>query len=123
VSDETKHNAEVIFNSIAYLAEMCIFINLGLSVFGFSGNFHWAFIGFAFVASLIGRAMSIYPISFLFNCSPVERRKGLLSPMSNRRKTVDVVTSKDVEDDMKMAISKMNDSIENNNNRDDFCCC
>ena len=66
VSDETKHNAEVIFNLIAYLAEMRIFINLGLTIFGFSGSFHWAFIGFAFVASLIGRAMSIYPISFLY---------------------------------------------------------
>lgn len=112
VSDETKHNAEAIFNLVAYLAEMCIFISLGLSVFGFSGSFHWAFIGFAFVASLIGRAMSIYPISFFFNWSLVEKREISLSQMSNRRATVDVVTSKDVEDDIKMAVLAMNDNDE-----------
>ncbi|OEU11722.1 Na_H_Exchanger-domain-containing protein [Fragilariopsis cylindrus CCMP1102] len=67
ISEETKHNAEVIFSLVAYLAEVCIFINLGLSVFGFQGSFHWAFIGCAFLASLIGRAMSIYPISFFSN--------------------------------------------------------
>jgi len=69
VSDETKRNAEVLFHLVAYLSETCIFLKLGLSVFGLSGIFDWKFTGLAFVAALFGRAMSIYPISMLFNFS------------------------------------------------------
>ena len=69
VSDETKRNAEVIFHLISYLAETCIFLELGLSTFGLSGSFRWGFIACAFVATLFGRAMSVYPISILFNYS------------------------------------------------------
>jgi NhaP-type Na+/H+ or K+/H+ antiporter len=72
VSDETKKNAAVIFKLVAYLAETCIFLDLGLSIFGFSGSFHWPFITFSFVAALLGRAASVYPISFLFNLSLTE---------------------------------------------------
>jgi len=116
VSNETKHNAEVIFSLVAYLAESCIFITLGLSVFGFQGNFHWAFIAFAFVASLMGRAMSIYPISFLFNLSLKERIALSSSPtkptaitITDRRTTIDVVTNNFVKDDMRTAISTPNE--------------
>lgn len=69
VSDETKRNAEVIFHLTSYLAETCIFLELGLSTFGLSGSFRWGFIASAFVATLFGRAMSVYPISILFNYS------------------------------------------------------
>ena len=79
-------------------------------MFGFQGSFHWAFIGVAFLASLIGRAMSIYPISFFFNLSLVEyKERPLLSPSSNRRATVDVALSKDVGYDITTAISTMNE--------------
>jgi NhaP-type Na+/H+ or K+/H+ antiporter len=54
---------------VAYLAETCIFLDLGLSIFGFTGSFLWPFITFSFLAALLGRAASIYPISFLFNLS------------------------------------------------------
>ncbi|CAJ1933402.1 unnamed protein product [Cylindrotheca closterium] len=73
LSFATAKNAEAIFHAIAYLAETCIFLCLGLSCFGYIERFHWRFIGFGFVASLIGRALSIYPISFLYNCSLKER--------------------------------------------------
>jgi NhaP-type Na+/H+ or K+/H+ antiporter len=69
VSDDTKRNAATIFKLVAYLAETCIFLDLGLSIFGFSGSFHWKFITFSFLAALLGRAASIYPISILFNLS------------------------------------------------------
>lgn len=69
VSDDTKKSAEIIFRLVAYLAETCIFLELGLSIFGLSGSFKWEFIGFAFLAALFGRAMSVYPISFFFNWS------------------------------------------------------
>lgn len=75
VSDDTKRNAEAIFHLIAYLAETCIFLELGLSTFGLSGSFRWEFIVFAFLAALLGRAMSVYPISFIFNMSLAETVK------------------------------------------------
>ena len=107
VTDETKHNAEVIFNLVAYLAETCIFLNLGLSVCGFTGNFHWTFIIFAFAASLIGRAMSIYPISFLYNLYLTERVEFPPSLYDCRRPTIDVVSSTDFEDHMEMTASEL----------------
>lgn len=73
VSDETKKSAEVIFHLISYLAETCIFLELGFSVFGLKASFDWGFIGLAVVAALFGRAVSIYPISFFFNWSLKER--------------------------------------------------
>lgn len=69
VSEETKANAEVIFKLASYVAETCIFLELGLSVFGLPGSFNWAFIAWAFLASLLGRAAGIYPLSFVFNFS------------------------------------------------------
>jgi sodium/hydrogen exchanger 8 len=110
VSDETKHNAEVIFSLVAYMAETCIFLNLGLSVFGFEGDYHWSFIGFALMSSLIGRAMSIYPISFIYNWYLTEPVEGPPEPLHYRRKTVDEVSSKDIEDDITLAISSMKTS-------------
>lgn len=73
VSDDTKHNAGVIFKLSAYLAETCIFLELGLSIFGLSGSFQWGFIWWALLATLIGRAFSIYPISFYHNWSIGEK--------------------------------------------------
>ena len=93
VTKETKHNAEVIFNLVAYLAETCIFLNLGLSVCGFTGSFHIKFIICAFVASLIGRALSIYPISFLYNFYLTERVAFPPSLYDCHKATVDVVAS------------------------------
>jgi NhaP-type Na+/H+ or K+/H+ antiporter len=69
LTEETKENAKVIFKLASYLSETCIFLHVGLSIFGFKGSFKWGFIGFAFIAALAGRAMSIYPLSILFNLS------------------------------------------------------
>lgn len=95
VSDHTKQNAEAIFKLVAYLAETCIFLDLGLSVFGFSGSFHWQFILFSFLAALLGRAASIYPISFLWNLSLQVTTDEPLLPASRRqprRATIDHAT-------------------------------
>lgn len=111
VSDETKHNAGVIFNLFAYMAETCIFLNLGLSVFGFTGHFHWAFICFAFLASLIGRAMSIYPISFLYNWSLMENTEGPRSILDCR--TIDACTSMDMEEVNERISESVDENIRN----------
>jgi len=73
LSFATAKSAEAVFHAIAYLSETCIFLCLGLSCFGYIERFQWRFIAFGFVASLIGRALSIYPISFFYNCSLKER--------------------------------------------------
>jgi sodium/hydrogen exchanger 8 len=69
VSDDTKEHSKVIFRLFAFLAETCIFLELGLSVFGLSGSFQGRFIAFAFCAALLGRALSIYPLSLVYNLS------------------------------------------------------
>lgn len=69
VSDETHRNASSVFEIFAYIAETAIFLELGLSVFGLHGSFEWAFIGCAFCAALLGRALSIYPLAYAYNVS------------------------------------------------------
>jgi sodium/hydrogen exchanger 8 len=107
VSDETKHNAEVIFKLVAYLAETCIFLDLGLSVFGFSGSFHWQFIGWCFMAALVGRAASIYPISFLFNWSLQETTKEPLLPTANPDTSDDIAKTMAVINNMDQVSSEL----------------
>ncbi len=70
VSEETREYARILFNLLAFLAELCIFLELGLSVCGMhKGHFSWPFVSWAFVAALLGRAIGVYPLSFLFNLS------------------------------------------------------
>ena len=79
VSQETGQAGESIFKVAAFLAETCIFIELGLSIFGFSGSVHWKFCFWALAACLIGRAAAIYPLSYAYNFSlrelPTEESK------------------------------------------------
>lgn len=70
VSEETREYARILFNLLAFLAEVCIFLELGLSVCGIQkGHFSWPFVSWAFVAALLGRAIGVYPVSFLYNLS------------------------------------------------------
>ena len=69
VSESTQEIAGKLFKLLSFLAETCIFLELGLSVFGTTNSFRWRFITFAFLAALIGRAFSVYPLSWLFNLS------------------------------------------------------
>jgi NhaP-type Na+/H+ or K+/H+ antiporter len=73
VSRTTSAHAEILFRLTAFLAETCIFLELGLSVSALSGSFEWKFIGLALVASLIGRSLSIYPLAVLHNLSLTRR--------------------------------------------------
>lgn len=69
VSDQTVQSAENLFKLASYLAETCIFLELGMSVFGLTNSFQWSFICWAFIATMLGRAIGIYPLAFLFNFS------------------------------------------------------
>ncbi|CAJ1968367.1 unnamed protein product [Cylindrotheca closterium] len=69
VATKTAQHADVFFQLAAFLAETSIFLELGLSVFGLSGNYYWKFIGISLVVSLVGRALSIYPLAVIHNLS------------------------------------------------------
>jgi NhaP-type Na+/H+ or K+/H+ antiporter len=63
----TKVNADMLFRVLAHLAETAIFLELGLSVFGLLGHWNWSLIGWSLVATLVARALNVYPIALLFN--------------------------------------------------------
>ena len=67
LSPDTSKSADDIFKVAAYLAETCIFLELGLSLFELSGSFKWWFVLWSLLAALVGRAVSIYPISIAYN--------------------------------------------------------
>uniref|UniRef100_A0A7S4EK88 Sodium/hydrogen exchanger 8 n=1 Tax=Pseudo-nitzschia australis TaxID=44445 RepID=A0A7S4EK88_9STRA len=70
VSEETREHALILFRLLAFLAELCIFLELGLSVSGMhKGHFSLPFVSWAFVAALLGRAVGVYPLSALYNLS------------------------------------------------------
>jgi NhaP-type Na+/H+ or K+/H+ antiporter len=67
LSDETAENANTLFRLAAHLAETSIFLELGLSAFGMKGSVYGTFIGWCLVACLLGRALNVYPIVYLYN--------------------------------------------------------
>jgi NhaP-type Na+/H+ or K+/H+ antiporter len=69
VSPSTREYAGILFQLLSFLAETCIFLELGLSVFGLHKSYYFGFISLAFVAALLGRALSVYPISCIYNFS------------------------------------------------------
>jgi NhaP-type Na+/H+ or K+/H+ antiporter len=95
VSEETREYARIIFRLLAFLAEVCIFLELGLSVCGMhKGHFSWPFVSWAFVAALLGRAIGVYPLSFLYNLS-------LTRPMdntANKTVAVEMMSNKSIDD-------------------------
>lgn len=95
VSEETREYARIIFRLLAFLAEVCIFLELGLSVCGMHrGHFSWPFVSWAFVAALLGRAIGVYPLSFLFNLSltrPIDNT-------ANRTVAVEMMSNKSTDD-------------------------
>ena len=69
LSVNTQNDSESLFKVAAYLAEIVIFLELGLSVPGFTGRFKWDFVFWALFCSLVARAIAVYPLVFLYNVS------------------------------------------------------
>jgi sodium/hydrogen exchanger 8 len=70
LSPTSASNADTIFRLTAQFTETLIFLDLGMSVvelIGYDGAFNMMFIVLALVACLIGRAINIYPLAFLYN--------------------------------------------------------
>jgi len=68
MSKESKIVTKQFFGLLNFMAENFIFCYVGVSMFTFpKHNFDAAFIGGSFVAIFVGRAVNIYPLSFLLN--------------------------------------------------------
>jgi NhaP-type Na+/H+ or K+/H+ antiporter len=74
LSDQCAESADLVFRLVAFLAETTIFLQIGLSVFGLSGELNIRFALFTLLACLVARAFNVYPITSFFNWSI--RRKG-----------------------------------------------
>lgn len=68
LSDDSRIRTKQIFELLNFLAENFIFCYIGVSMFTFpKHHFDPWFISSGFVCALIGRAVNIYPLSFLLN--------------------------------------------------------
>jgi NhaP-type Na+/H+ or K+/H+ antiporter len=69
-------HSDFLFRLLAFLAEMVIFLELGLSVFRLTGSFHLTFTAWALLACLVGRAFNVYPITWSHNWT-IRRKSGI----------------------------------------------
>lgn len=68
LSDESRTRTKQLFELLNFLAESFIFTYIGVSMFTYrKHNWNAGFIAIAFVAIAVGRAINIYPLSFLVN--------------------------------------------------------
>ncbi|XP_060080280.1 sodium/hydrogen exchanger 8-like [Ylistrum balloti] len=67
LSPVTQITTQQTFRTIAFMAETCVFAYLGLAFFSFKLIVKPAFIIWSIVLILIGRALNIFPLSFLLN--------------------------------------------------------
>lgn len=87
VSEDTASNANTLFRLAAHLAETSIFLELGLSVFGMKGSVYGAFIGWSLLACLIGRALNVYPLVYLYN-SRFRKQQSGHEQLDNRNENI-----------------------------------
>uniref|UniRef100_A0A8C5EHE4 Sodium/hydrogen exchanger n=1 Tax=Gouania willdenowi TaxID=441366 RepID=A0A8C5EHE4_GOUWI len=75
MSHYTHHNLSPVtqilmqqtLRTVAFMCETCVFAFLGLSIFSFPHKFEMSFVIWCIVLVLLGRAVNIFPLSFLLN--------------------------------------------------------
>ena len=71
LSVESDESSKLLFRVVSHVCEAIIFLQVGLSLFGLQflqrGAFPWRFTAWTFLACLIGRGCSIFPVTFLIN--------------------------------------------------------
>ncbi|XP_072305879.1 sodium/hydrogen exchanger 8 [Eucyclogobius newberryi] len=75
MSHYTHHNLSPVtqilmqqtLRAVAFMCETCVFAFLGLSIFSFPHKFELSFVIWCIVLVLLGRAINIFPLSFLLN--------------------------------------------------------
>ncbi|CAF1235626.1 unnamed protein product [Adineta steineri] len=68
LSNVGRQSITVLFRTIAFLAETCVFIYLGVGIFEYQHSFHPKLIAWTISLTLIGRAAHIFPLSYILNC-------------------------------------------------------
>lgn len=66
-SSNFQMSVQQIFRTLAFMAETIVFAYLGLAIFSFKHRTEPALIGWVLVLCLVGRAVNIFPLSFLLN--------------------------------------------------------
>ncbi|XP_071481960.1 sodium/hydrogen exchanger 8-like [Diadema antillarum] len=67
LSPVTQINMQHSFRTMAFLAETCVFAYLGMAIPSFNHRFETALVLWSIVLILLGRALNIFPLSFLCN--------------------------------------------------------
>lgn len=71
LSVESGESSKLLFRVVSHVCEAVIFLQIGLSLFGLQilqrRAFPWRFTAWTFLACLIGRGCSIFPVTFLIN--------------------------------------------------------
>uniref|UniRef100_A0A3Q3GDZ8 Sodium/hydrogen exchanger n=1 Tax=Kryptolebias marmoratus TaxID=37003 RepID=A0A3Q3GDZ8_KRYMA len=82
LSEESTKRTKQLFEVLHFLAENFIFSYMGLALFTFQNHiFSPIFIIGAFMAIFIGRALNIYPLSFLLNLGRRDKIRGNIQHM------------------------------------------
>ncbi|CAF0937759.1 unnamed protein product [Adineta steineri] len=63
-----RQSITILFRTIAFLAETCVFVYLGVGIFEYQHAFHPKLIFWTILLTLIGRAAHVFPLSFVMNC-------------------------------------------------------
>ena len=68
LSTQSQSSLHHITELLSFLAENFCFVQIGVTIFTFSKHhWDWAFVAVAFLAIIVGRAVNIYPLSFIIN--------------------------------------------------------
>ncbi|KAK7114996.1 sodium/hydrogen exchanger 8-like [Littorina saxatilis] len=67
LSPVTQITVQQTFRTMAFICETCVFAYLGLAIFSFRVNVKPAFCIWSIVLTLLGRAVNIFPLSFILN--------------------------------------------------------
>ncbi|XP_064639883.1 sodium/hydrogen exchanger 8-like isoform X2 [Lineus longissimus] len=67
LSPVTQITVQQTFRTISFMAETCVFAYLGLAIFSFRHIVKPSFVLWSIALCLIGRAMNIFPLSFILN--------------------------------------------------------
>lgn len=67
LSFEARERLKNLFELLTFLCENFLFVNVGVAFWQADKTWSYSFIGIAFVAIIIARALSIYPLSLILN--------------------------------------------------------
>lgn len=70
LTPEAQEVCSRVFNTVSYMAETAVFLNLGLTVFALRAGFSFSFIFWTAAFCLLGRACHVYPLTYLLNLGP-----------------------------------------------------